>query len=264
MPPASRTAALTIATVSAFATSTFAQPPGLTEEVMGLPTRAQTDAAAGRSYFGPTALVAPSGSITATVRVPLFPAFEGSLSASIADRLEVVVGAAAAINPYDESGYPAQVLTGGAKLQVLRAERAAIALTGSVYRRPGYTHYNFDESWEEKRLVVGEVGGVASLCITQRCTTIASAHVHYIPEIWGGTQTHGWGGVSLVGGEGRHRVVLDATIANTDEEDGHSALLNYVGYRHAKARLSFDAGALVIVSDGEALPWPTFGMSARF
>lgn len=250
--------ALTIATlVSVPATSARAD-----DLRTDLGSRVDGDAAAGRSYFAPTALTGAEGSGAVSVRAPLYPAIAGSLSYAVTDNFEAFVGGGAAIVIEDESSNPNRLLGGGFKVQALRTPRAALALSASVYRRPAYFHTDpFDDGWHVDALVLGAFGGVATACLDDRCAVIASAHAHVLPEIAGGDQTRLWGGGSLVAGRGKSRLVLDAT-AGTD--DGELGFLGYAGYRAARRSVSFDAGVLVAASVSEVIPWPTLGLSVGF
>jgi hypothetical protein len=248
--------------VASFATSARADDDAATDDPID--ARTAEDAAIGRSYFAPTALTAPHGSATLHVRMPLFPALAGSLGVSIYDRLEVFVGAGAAIDLFDdESNNPHTLIAGGAKLQVLRDSRGAVAIEASAYRRPGYHEVDpFDPiEWDVPRLVTGEMGIVGTLCIDHACKAMASGHAHYIKEIWGGDQRVVWGGASLVAGGGRSRFVLDATVPSVDDERG---FLGYAGYRYATRTFSFDVGAVLVAAEDDAFPWPTFAVSGRF
>ena len=255
---ASAVVALTIASlVSMFAGS--AQAEDLRTD---LSSRSERDPAAGRSYLGPTALTAPAGQATVTLRMPFYPAIAGSLAVGLTDRVEVFVGGGAAIIIFDESNYPARFVSGGAKLQVLRSRRAALALTASAYRRPAYFHSDpFDDGWNEPRLVVGEIGVVGSACLDDRCGVVASAHAHVIPEIWGGNEKTVWGGGSIVAGRGFSRLVADATVMSSDDDHG---FVGYVGYRATGEQVAFDVGALIFGDVNDIVPWPTVGLSARF
>jgi hypothetical protein len=256
-----------IALAAAVAAATFGSlsaasaddpPPSLT-------AFAERDAAAGRSYLAPTALTAGGGHATLHLRLPLFPALAGSLAVALHDRLEVFVGGAAAVIPFEESNNPHRVVAGGAKLQLVRSPKLAVAIEGSAYRRPGYHEVDpFDPvEWDVPRLVVGEVGAVATACLDTSCAIVGSAHAHYIAEVWGGDEHGLWGGASFIGGRGKHRAVADLTIANPIDQEG-TALLGYVGYRYASDLASCDVGALLFGADGDFLPWPTFGLSARW
>jgi hypothetical protein len=259
--PAPALAALTIATsVSILATSARADDSDNTR--VELASRVDGDAAAGRSYFAPTALTAPEHSGGVTVRLPLYPAIAASFGYGLSDRIELFVGGGAIAIIEDESNHPGRLIGGGVKAQVVRAPRVAVALSASVYHRPAYYMTDpFDDGMDVERLIAGELGVVATACLDQRCAVVASAHAHVMPELAGGDTTRLWGGGSVVAGRGRSRLVVDATIGNEGDD---TAFLGYAGYRRATRGLSFDLGALLVAESGDVLPWPTVGLSARF
>jgi len=250
--------ALTIASlVSVFATSAFAD-----EARTDLSSRVRDDAAAGRSYFAPTALTGDEGTATFSVRAPLYPAITGTFTYALTDRVEVYVGGGAVVVIDDESNDPNRAVGGGIKVQVLRLPRAAVALSAGVLRRPAFFHTDpFDDGWHEDALVRGALGAAATGCVDERCEVIVSAHAHAVPRPSDPDGTLLWGGGSLVAGRGRSRLVVDATAA-IDGDDG--VLLGYVGSRAAPPPVAFDAGALVVIDAHSSFPWPTLGLSARF
>lgn len=261
MLPASSLPATAVATFVALVATALA--PGVAHADETISSRAADDAAVGRSYFAPTALNAPEGSVTLNLRAPLYPAISASINATLTDRIEVFVGAGAAIVLDDEGNNPNRLVGGGVKLQVLRTASTAVALTGSAYRREAYFHTDpFEEGWDEPALVIGEVGAVGTTCLDARCNTIVTAHAHYLPELRKGGVDRVWGGGSIVAGRGRSRIVADATLGREADDTG---LLGYLGYRAARETWSFDAGLLVVADgSGDVLPWPTFGVSARW
>jgi hypothetical protein len=252
-------ALLTFASLASEAAADEAAPAA------GIDARAEGDAAAGRSYFAPTALTAPGGSGVLSIKAPLYPAISGTLAMGVTDRVEVSVGGGAFAEVFSEGADTKRAIMGGAKLQIVKGQRGAIALTASVHRRAGYHEFDpFGSGMDVPARISGEVGAVGTQCTDETCATIVSMHAHYMPDLSGGDTQRGWGGFSLVSGRGGSRFVLDASAFAESGDRGERGFLAYVGYRAARRGVAFDAGALVIAIDDEVMPWPTFGLSTRF
>jgi hypothetical protein len=254
----------------AFATASlltaFAPPAFADEEIAtDLASRNDGDAAAGRSYWGPTALTTPAGETGLSLRTPLYPAALVNGIAGITDWLEVTGGAGAVVLIENESNEPPEFFDAGVKVQLLRARQVAIAATATAFLRPAYERTDpfEDGTTHEPAAILGEVGAVATVCVDASCGAIVSVHGHYVGDLHGGDERKVWAGASLVAGRGRSRLVLDATM-NKELDDGEDIKLGYVGYRNARKRFSVDAGLLIAGDRDNTFPWPTFGLSARF
>lgn len=262
MPRSPSSSTLPLALTFASLVSILATPAAADDARTDLSSRADDDAAAGRSYFAPTALTSPAGTATLSLRAPLYPAITGTFTYAVTDRVEVYVGGGAVVVIDDESNNPNRAVGGGIKLQVLRLPRAAIALSAGALRRPAFFHTDpFDDGWNEGALVRGALGATATGCVDERCEVIVSAHAHAVPRPSDPDGTLVWGGGSLVAGRGNSRLVVDGTVATDGDE---RIVLGYVGYRAARRNVSFDAGALILIDEYSTFPWPTLGLSARF
>ncbi len=220
-----------------------------------LASSAEGDAAAGRTYAGPTPVTTPAGDASITLRVPLYPAIAGSFAFGVTDRLEVGAGGGAAILIFDESDHPGHLTAAFAKLQVVRARRAGLAVTLSAYRRPAYMKEDpFDAAVYEPRRVIGEVGVVGSACSDPRCVTRWSGHVHYVADVAGGAGRGVLGGASLSVGR-RTRMLVDVLVGNPA---GELVVGGFLGLRVARPRVSFDVGVMA------PFPLPTCALTARF
>ncbi len=255
----------TVALIIATLVSVSAAQPSLepAAEVTDLATRNQDDAAAGRTYLGPTALTLPEGAAALTLRIPFLPAVEGTLGGGVTDRLEVSVGGAAAVVLESESTNPNRVASAGAKFQLARARRFALALTASIHRREAFRDLDSfaGPPRDVPTRVAAGVGLALSACLDHACAVMLGAHVHPLVDLTGGDQTSPYGGASLAIGRGRHRAVVDATVIPDDDD---ASGLGYVGYRAAGTKISFDLGLVIAKDAGGIFPWPTTGMSARF
>ncbi len=224
------------------------------------------DAAAGRTYIAPTAVVGEAGKVTATARAAILPvALGGTLGATLAisDRLELGVGGAAWVVIEDEGSSPDRIGFAHAKLQILRSDRAAVALMASVYRRAGYLERDdFSPSYGTRHpvLVSGTAGVVATTCADPACGTIISGHLALGADVAGGERRTALGGVGLSAGRGGLRFIAEASATYLDE---HVALFAYGGARWSRRHVSFDAGLAVLAADGGGIPLPTLALSFR-
>jgi hypothetical protein len=226
------------------------------------------DAALHRAYFAGTALTVPRGAVVADIRQPLFPVGTLGLNVGITNRWQVSADVlwAGLIDEID--GVLGWQL--GTKLQVVRSDRFALAVHGSV---AGATEDDDDES-----LLMG--GLIASVCLDATCDSLITGHVsaamasdnlddlgddddcYYddcydqtveIPIIAGG---------SLIAGNDKAKFVLELHAAGDDSETGVGM---YSGVRFPGRKVSFDAGLIAGFEDddGGVLPLPMFALSGR-
>jgi hypothetical protein len=222
------------------------------------------DAALHRAYFAGTALTVPRGAVVADIRQPLFPVGTLGLNVGITNRWQVSADVLWA-ELFDEvDGVLGWQL--GTKLQVVRSDRFALAVHGSV---AGATEDDDDES-----LLMG--GLIASVCLDATCDSLVTGHVsaamasddfedddcYYddcyedtveIPIIAGG---------SLIAGNDKAKFVLELHAAGDDSETGVGM---YAGVRFPGRKVSFDAGLIAGFEDDDAavFPLPMFALSGR-
>jgi hypothetical protein len=211
-----------------------------TDEPVGIAGRAATDAAADRTYFTRTALTAPSGSFTLTVRAPLAPVFLNELTYSLG---RVEVGLTAIAIPVDDG----VVVTGGhVKAQLWRGRRAALAAGFDVLSADGDT------------FVVPAL--VASLCGNDSCRTLVSAHLtglaasgeEAVPVLAGLSFAAGGPGAKFIG-EAHYTSFEDAPV-----------LGGFVGLRAGGRHVAVDAGlGFGVAADSDALAYPFFALNLR-
>lgn len=211
-----------------------------------LAQRADRDAAAGRSYFGETALTTPKGKVVIDARLPLAPLVHGGLRFGVTDRIELGVHAMGA-TLFGDLG-----VVGGASLkaQLWRSDRVAVAL--------GLMSYGGDDL-----LVVphAEVTGCADasclVALTGSVAVTAGPDVDGLPVL---------GGVGVAVGR---RVQFVGEVDAYDEV-GEQAYLGYAGVRLTSRSLAFDGGVAFAFDPGscsgcedETMAYPFIGVAIR-
>jgi len=237
--------------------------------LVGLDRRIAEDAAVDRAFGAPTALIAPRGTATVTLRAPIGPLVNGKISLAVTDRLELGVGTVLLADEDDG------VVSAHGKLQLWRGPRAALAASLDLYRSSDPD----DEGYMAMPALV------ASLCAGGAdCRTLVNLHLTAV-AVEDEDQLPILPGLSIVSG-GRTQLVAEAHLFN-DEETGDSFLAGYAGVRWLTGRLALEGGIGVFadLSDEryyatddcidycggdyyyedspEVIPWPFVGLSAR-
>ncbi len=233
----SPTPAIPVQAVPAYAVA----PPGMAEplpapidlavpapdgELTGIARRVQDDRAAERSYFTPTALVAPRGTTTLSVQAPLFPMANIRLDRSFSDRLSLGVGVLGVIA--DDQLIGVGSLHG--KYQVWRGRRAAVAATLSIYNVP-------EDDDGDETLTVPLPGVVGSWCASDECKTLVSVDLQAVANVDDEVLPI-VGGVAIA--HGKRRQLL--AEFHTTEAEGDRLWFGFVGGRFLGRKLAFDAG----------------------
>jgi hypothetical protein len=231
----------------------------------GLTGAQAEDAALHRAYVAGTALTVPRGAVVADVRQPLFPVGTVGLNVGITDRWQVSGDLLWAMFFDEAEGGVAWQL--GTKLQIVRAERFALALHGSIAGAE-------DDHDDDESALIG--GVIASACLDARCRALLTGHLSavvatddlddddcYYDDCYDETvEIPIVAGGSLIAGTDSAKLVLEIHAAGDDHETGIGA---YAGIRFPGRKVSFDAGLIAGLEDddGGVLPLPLFALSGR-
>ncbi len=250
------------------ATPVMVAPAEPTPPRVGLDRRVAEDAAVDRAFAAPTALIAPRGTWTLTVRAPVGPVVNGQISYAISDRLELGLGTVLV------AAEETSVTSLHAKLQLWRSSRAALAASLDLY--------TVRDAYEENQLLMPSL--VASFCAGgAACRTLVNLHLTGLAAA-GEDQVPVLPGVSIVTG-GRTQLVGEAHLFN-DEQSEASFLTGYLGLRWLSGRFAVEGGLGFYADlsteainyadcpadycqyeddtvDPEVVPWPFVGVSAR-
>jgi hypothetical protein len=231
----------------------------------GLTGAQAEDAALHRAYVAGTALTVPRGAVVADVRQPLFPVGTVGLNVGITDRWQVSGDLLWAMFFDEAEGGVAWQL--GTKLQIVRAERFALALHGSIAGAE-------DDHDDDESALIG--GVIASACLDASCRALLTGHLSavvatddlddddcYYDDCYDDTvEIPIVAGGSLIAGTDSAKLVLEVHAAGDDHETGVGA---YAGIRFPGRKVSFDAGLIAGLEDddGGVLPLPLFALSGR-
>lgn len=196
-------------------------------DVVGIDRRVREDAVADRSYFTPTALVAPAGTSTLTIQAPLLPGGIVRVDRSFSDRLSLGVGVLGFVD--DEDLYGIGNLH--AKYQLARGRRAALAVTASIYNFPGELEL---DSGGHNLFVAGVA---ASLCTDDACRTLITIDAEAMANVSDETLPI-IGGVAIASG-GRRQLLAEVHTTTADDD---RLWFGFVGGRFLGRRMALDAG----------------------
>lgn len=225
-----------------------AAPATTGDGIAGLSAR---DPASDRAYFARTGLVAPAGTVSLEVRVPLFPTALARASYNPTDFLEVGV----------TGGGLVPVLGGHIKLQLIRTETVAVAASVDGM------HLWLEEGGD---MVIGALNG--SVCADgPACRTLVSVHLNGVtfrPRNVDIDDVYFAPGASLVTGLGRrNKLVGELHYGRMSNSFDAHYFGGFGGIRFPRKRATWDVGvALLGQNDNGAVaayPFPFFGMSAR-
>lgn len=245
-----------VAVIAGAAASPAAAQPGAVISPIEQPAVDQTtleDPVAGRAWFSPTALTPPEGSFSFTSTELLI----GQVSYSPADTVQISATLLVPIVLSDEGFAGA----GSIKLRLLTSGRLRLSAYGSLF-------YAQDAEAGDEDLIAGLVGGVASLCLDERCRSTLSA----------------FGAASLVRGEDadlpviltvswiqgfaeRFKLVVEidgaATSGEVDELSSFALLSG--GMRLTYPTFAAELGAIGTIADGdfEVVPVPWVSLTLR-
>ena len=222
--------------------------PPAPPELSGLARRRDEDPAAGRAYFGESALTTPRGRVTLDFRAPTAPLIATGVRVGVTDRLEI---GATGVLVADEGGAAGVSVKG----QLWRNERLAVAAGFNTISAEGET--------------VFDLHAEATGCVDASCNVTLTGMLNFL-AMSGEDEVPVFGGLGLAMGR---KVQLITEIHQTRYEDD-ALTLGYVGARFGSTKLSVDGGLAFGVAtessscDGcsdsdDGLVFPFVGLATR-
>ncbi|HVV88279.1 MAG TPA: hypothetical protein VHE35_34795 [Kofleriaceae bacterium] len=212
--------------------ATAAPPPAVARDetqLVGIDRRVAEDRVADRGYLAPTALVAPAGTTTLTLQMPLAPGGSVRLDRSFTRRLSLGAG----VVGYADSDNLVGILGLNGKYQLWHGRRAALAVTASIYNIPGAA----DVADDGADVTLFVPGVSASICTGDDCRTLVTADVEAIAGV-DDQRLPIAGGLSIATGT-RRQLIAEV---HTTSDDTDRFWFGFVGGRFVGTRWAFDAG----------------------